>query len=309
MATAGVTWARSHNSWLLLTFDDNANANLIPTVLVGDGIATGSYSEAVDHYTVLRTIEDAFGLTPIGQSAAESPILDIWADSTTPTAAFTATASGLGVSVNAAASADPDGTITDYSWTFGDGGTQNGVTATHTYTPAGAYSVTLTGSSVSAYLSGVSSTASDTSLTLSLDKVTTGSGLYVSLVGRRVTGAGDYRVKARLTPTGQFTLVPERVNASNVETEIGPTAPGIAYGAGAKLHLRLQVTGRSPTTIRVRAGPDGDAEPTTWAATATDSTSALQSAGSIGLTDYLSSGATNTPLTVTVDDLLTTKVP
>jgi len=35
----------------------------------------------------------------------------------------------------------------------------------------------------------------------------------------------------------------------------------------------------------------------------------LQSAGSIGLTDYLSSGATNAPLTVTVDDLSVVAVP
>ena len=48
------------------------------------------------------------------------------------------------MNVDAAASSDPDGTITGYSWDFGDGGTGTGVTASHTYAAAGTYTVTLT---------------------------------------------------------------------------------------------------------------------------------------------------------------------
>ena len=38
---------------------------------------------------------------------------------------------------------DPDGSIACYAWTFGDGGTGSGATASHTYTTAGTFTATL----------------------------------------------------------------------------------------------------------------------------------------------------------------------
>ena len=53
-----VQWAKTHNSLLVLTFDedDNTLANQIPTVIVGQRVQPGQYSEHVNHYNVLRTI-------------------------------------------------------------------------------------------------------------------------------------------------------------------------------------------------------------------------------------------------------------
>ena len=53
----------------------------------------------------------------------------------------------------------------------------------------------------------------------------------------------------------------------------------------------------------MRAWADGTTEPTTWQYTATNSAAALQVAGAVGLRSCLGSGATNAPITVTVDDL------
>jgi PKD repeat protein len=50
----------------------------------------------------------------------------------------------LSCSFDASGSSDPDGTIASYAWTFGDGGTATGKTATHTYASAGSYTATLT---------------------------------------------------------------------------------------------------------------------------------------------------------------------
>ncbi len=60
-----------------------------------------------------------------------------------PTAAFTSTATALAASFDASTSADADGTVAGYAWTFGDGATGTGATASHTYAAAGTYQVTL----------------------------------------------------------------------------------------------------------------------------------------------------------------------
>jgi len=66
----------------------------------------------------------------------------------TPTASFTVVpASGtapLTVAVDASASSDPDGTISNYSWSFGDGSSASGVSTTHTFVNGGSYTITLT---------------------------------------------------------------------------------------------------------------------------------------------------------------------
>ncbi len=73
-------WAKTHNSLLIVTFDENdgSSGNQIFTVFVGQHVKPGNYSENITHYTILRTIEDAYGLSPIGNAAGATPITDIW---------------------------------------------------------------------------------------------------------------------------------------------------------------------------------------------------------------------------------------
>jgi len=61
-----------------------------------------------------------------------------------PSAAFTSSCNSLTCSFDASASSDTDGSITSYSWNFGDGTSTTGVTADHTYASSGSYTVTLT---------------------------------------------------------------------------------------------------------------------------------------------------------------------
>jgi PKD repeat protein len=56
-----------------------------------------------------------------------------------PTTPFT----GDTVTFNASASYDPDGTISTYLWTFGDGANATGVIASHAYVENAVYGVTL----------------------------------------------------------------------------------------------------------------------------------------------------------------------
>lgn len=76
-----VQWARSHNSLLILTFDEDENlvgSNQIPTIFNGQMVKHGQYNESIDHNNVLRTMEDMYGLPYAGQSAGATAITDCW---------------------------------------------------------------------------------------------------------------------------------------------------------------------------------------------------------------------------------------
>jgi acid phosphatase len=71
-------WAKTHNSLLIVTFDEDdysTSTNLIPTVMVGASIVPGSYGAPINHYSILATIENIFGLPRLTSAA---PIADVF---------------------------------------------------------------------------------------------------------------------------------------------------------------------------------------------------------------------------------------
>lgn len=102
-----------------------------------------------------------------------------------------------------------------------------------------------------------------------------------------------------------------RAAANGTETTIGTavTVAGLTYNPTVGLRIRVQATGTTPTTLRARVWSGSAAEPSTWQVTTTDSTAALQFAGGLGLTSYLSGTATNAPVMARFDDLSATPVP
>ena len=73
-------WALTHHSLLIVDFDENdyGPGNLIPTIFYGGMVRPGRYGEPITHYSVLRTIENLYGLRPIGQAAHATPITNVW---------------------------------------------------------------------------------------------------------------------------------------------------------------------------------------------------------------------------------------
>ncbi len=73
-------WAKTHNSLLIVTFDEasSTSPNQIYTVFVGQHVKPGSYTEQINHYSVLRTVEDAYGLAALYNAASATPITDVW---------------------------------------------------------------------------------------------------------------------------------------------------------------------------------------------------------------------------------------
>jgi acid phosphatase len=87
-----VDWARTHNSLLVVTFDEDSgtDANHIATFLVGPMVAAGPSDQRIDHYSLLRTLEDMYRLPPLGHAAKVQPITGVWTDpGATPPAAPT----------------------------------------------------------------------------------------------------------------------------------------------------------------------------------------------------------------------------
>jgi hypothetical protein len=159
------------------------------------------------------------------------------------------------------------------------------------------------GAGPGAYLAAASSSNTDLTTTVSVDKAATGSGTYVWLRGRRVAGSGDYRTKLWWQTGNVLRVSLSRGDSENVETAIGGSVVlSGGRAAGEQLRVRMQVTGSSPTTLRAKVWRAGQAEPAAWTVSATDSTAGLQTAGYVGVTTYLSGSATNAPIVVSLDD-------
>lgn len=74
-----IQWAKSHNSLFILTFDEDdfTPDNRIATIFVGPMVKPGKHKAHVNHYNVLRTVENMYGLDNAGP-ATEKPIKGIW---------------------------------------------------------------------------------------------------------------------------------------------------------------------------------------------------------------------------------------
>jgi phosphatidylinositol-3-phosphatase len=74
------TWAKTNNSLLILTWDEDNNTarNQIPTVFYGANVKPGTYSAPISHYNVLSTLEQMYGLPKLGYAARAPAITDIW---------------------------------------------------------------------------------------------------------------------------------------------------------------------------------------------------------------------------------------
>lgn len=72
------TWARHHRSLLVVTWDedDHSADNRIPTFVVGDGVPPRIVARPVTLYSVLRAVEDRYGLRRLG-AAATAPSLGL----------------------------------------------------------------------------------------------------------------------------------------------------------------------------------------------------------------------------------------
>ena len=89
-------WAQTHNSLLVMTWDEDSNenykvqcptiltttppANRIPTIIAGQHVKRHARSSvAYSHHDLLRTMLDMYAITPFAGAAGANDISDVWA--------------------------------------------------------------------------------------------------------------------------------------------------------------------------------------------------------------------------------------
>ena len=149
-------WAKTHNSLLVVTWDedDYSQSNQIPTIFYGAGIKAGQYSETINHYNVLRTIEDMYGLPYAGNASSATPITDVFSTAPAETVSVTNPGSqsgtvGTAISPLQVSASDSAGKALTYSATGLPAGLSISSSGAVTGTPttAGTSTVTVTASS------------------------------------------------------------------------------------------------------------------------------------------------------------------
>jgi hypothetical protein len=65
---------------LIVTWDedDGSSKNRIATIMVGQMVKPGQYKQRNDHYNLLRTLEEMYGLSHLGKSAGSRAATGMW---------------------------------------------------------------------------------------------------------------------------------------------------------------------------------------------------------------------------------------
>ena len=143
------------------------------------------------------------------------------------------------------------------------------------------------GKTPAAHLNSVSSTNTELTADVSIDRLPNTGSVYLDLVARG-DNSNAYRGRLLISSTGG---VQARLIATVAGTEtalVTNQVAGLTYTAGTVLHVRMQATGSGTTALKLRVWKDGAAEPATWQSQTTNTTAALQVPRGVGVRAYVS---------------------
>ena len=145
------------------------------------------------------------------------------------------------------------------------------------------------GRGVQAFLAATAVRDADAAATFSTQTLPAGNGLYTELMLRRQADGSAYRVLARVTASGDVRLGVTRNRGGSTTVLARETATAVTVTPGSEVVVEGEVSATDPVVVRARVRPVGTA-PAGWAATARDGAAdRIATAGSIGISTYLSS--------------------
>jgi hypothetical protein len=155
-----------------------------------------------------------------------------------------------------------------------------------------------------AILQNVNIVNADITFRVQTDKISDRGSQEVVFLARYQNSNTMYRGRIRMFGNGEvFVQAVRGVDGSWLNLGSNTQVQGLTHTPNTFFWVRAQVTGTNPTTIRIKAWANGQSEPSGWNYTVTDSSSALQTSGAVGLRVWLGS-ATNAPVRFTFDDFL-----
>lgn len=155
-----------------------------------------------------------------------------------------------------------------------------------------------------AVLQNVNIINSDITFRVQTDKISERGSQEALFIARYQNSNTMYRGRIRMFGNGEvFVQAVRGVNGSWANLGSNTKVEGLTHTPNTFFWVRAQVTGTNPTTIRIKAWPNGQNEPSGWNYTVTDSWAALQTSGAVGLRAWLGS-ATNGPVRFIFDDFM-----
>jgi hypothetical protein len=229
-------WAKTHNSLLIVTWDedDSSGSNQVPTLFVGANVTPGSFGEQINHFSVLRTIEDAYGLGHLGSSASATPITDVFASGT----ANTVTVTNPGNQTTTA------GTATSLQINASDSASGQTLTYSATGLPAG-----LTINSSTGLISGTPTTAGSNTVKITATDTTNASGSTTFTWTVNAVTGNTVTVTNPGNQTGTVgTATSLQINASDSASSQTLTYTATGLPAGLTINSSTGLIGGTPTT-------------------------------------------------------------
>ena len=231
-----------HRTLFVLWWDENSQP---PELFYGSNVKQGyvSSTPAYDHFSLLRLIENNWGLTTLTSNDGSALPMTEFFKSNTPlplSASFTylpstpLVNSAIGFTGAALGGTAPY----TYSWNFGDGGIATGLTSTHSYPTSGSFTTTLTVTD-----SASSSSKSSQTITIASVPVLTASFTFVPtqpLSSQSIAFIGS--------ATGGMSPYSYNWNFGDGNLGTGPT-PSHTYVTSATFTVSLHVTDSLKTSV------------------------------------------------------------
>ena len=230
---------------LFITWDEGSNSGHVPGIWAGPVVKHG-YSSGVDygHYSILRTIETAWGLSSLtSNDASATAMTEFFTASNSLQTSFTFTPTTPIVGQNVTFTGSASGGTPPYTlvWDFGDGTTGFGSTIRHAYTTQGSDTVTLTAKDSTGLTGGSSqvvTVSGPPDYTVSLNPTS----LVVSLGG---SGTAAVTLKSLNGFAGSISLGAS-TSPSGLVTSFSQSSLGLSSGGTATSTLTIQ----APSTIQ-----------------------------------------------------------